>query len=91
MSWVGTFLILSGVLLIFAGLFSLALAAVQLARQIFQLPSANKSLAATGVNLSDLSKLIDSILKMPLWLLAILAGDIQVWLGYLVEGRKLLP
>lgn len=90
MSWVGTFLIASGVLLILGGLFSLALAAIQLARQIFQLP-ANKSFAASAVNLADLAKLIDAILKMPLWLLAIVAGDIQIWLGYLVEGRKLFP
>ena len=43
---------------------------------------------APGVNLADLSILIEAIVKIPQWLLAILAGDLQIWLGYIVDGQK---
>ena len=44
---------------------------------------------AFPVNLADLTKLIEAIIKMPQWLLAILAGDVQIYLGYwLATGTR---
>jgi hypothetical protein len=33
--------------------------------------------------------LIEAIIKIPQWLLAVLAGDLQLWLGFLVDKRNL--
>ncbi len=89
MSWVGFILIVSGVILVFGGVLILVLAAIALLRQMCA-TRAKVGVAPPipGVNLADLAKLIEAIVKMPQWLLAVLAGDIQIWLGYLVDGHK---
>ena len=90
MSWVGIILIISGLLLILIGIFILALGTVQLLRQMGVRARAGAAPpAAPGVNLGDLTKLIEAIIKMPQWLLAIFAGDLQIWLGYLIDKRNL--
>ncbi|MES0175383.1 hypothetical protein [Mesorhizobium sp. M0006] len=91
MSLVGFVLILSGVVLIACGIVILALAAFQLLRQIFSAPGVAGGVAppVPGVNLADLTKLIEAIVKMPQWLLAIVAGDVQIWLGFLIDGKNL--
>ena len=91
MSWVGIILIVSGLLLILVGIVILALGAIQLLRQMGVRASPGAAPpAAPGVNLNDLTKLIEAIIKIPQWLLAVLAGDLQIWLGYLVDNRNLL-
>jgi len=92
MSWSGFLLIASGFLLILVGVVILALGAIQLFRQMGigrARAGAAAPPAAPGVNLEDLTKLIEAIIKIPQWLLAILAGDFQIWLGYLVDKRNL--
>jgi hypothetical protein len=90
MSWVGFLFIITGLFLILAGVFILVLGVVQLLRQMgVRARGAAGPPAAPGVNLNDLTKLIEAIIKMPQWLLAILAGDLQIWLGYLVDKRNL--
>jgi hypothetical protein len=93
MSWVGFLLILSGLLLVLVGIVILGLGAVQLLRQmgIFRRGAAGGAAlpAAPGVNLGDLTKLIEAIIKMPQWLLAVLAGDLQIWLGYLIDKHNI--
>ena len=75
---------------ILIGVFILALGAAQLLRQMGVRARAGAAPpAAPGVNLSDLTKLIEAIIKVPQWLLAVLAGDFQIWLGYLVDKRNL--
>ncbi len=90
MSWVGFLLICSGLALVFVGLAILALGAIQLFRQMWLKTTGGAGApAAPGVNLADLAKLIEAIIKMPQWLLAILAGDVEICLGYLVDNHKL--
>jgi hypothetical protein len=90
MSWVGFLLIISGLFLILAGISIIALGFVQLLRQMGLRSRAGAAPpSAPGVNLNDLTKLIEAIIKMPQWLLAILAGDLQIWLGYLIDKRNL--
>ena len=93
MSTVGWIVVISGLLLVILGIAILLLGAVQLYRQIFQralAPAGGGAPAAAGVNLADLAKLIEAIIKMPQWLLALLAGDIQIWFGYwLATGTRL--
>jgi hypothetical protein len=90
MSWIGFLLIITGLILILAGISILVLGAVQLLRQMGLRGRAGAAPpAAPGVNLNDLTKLIEAIIKIPQWLLAILAGDLQIWLGYLVDKRNL--
>jgi len=59
---------------------------------MFRPPAAPIAGAAAGgaaVNVADLAKLIEAIVKIPQWLLAILAGDLQIWLGYwLATGTR---
>jgi len=86
------FLVGSGLLLVFIGFIILALGAIQLIRQMGL--GANRAgtaapPAAPGVNLGDLAKLIEAIIKIPQWLLAVLVGDVQIWLGYLVDKHNL--
>ena len=93
MSWVGFLLIVGGLFLVLAGISIIALGVVQLLRQMGLGTRAGAAGAAPpsapGVSLSDLTKLIEAIIKMPQWLLAILAGDLQIWLGYLIDKRNL--
>jgi len=90
---VGWILVVGGLVLTIAGIAILALGTVQLWRQMFR-PTAVAGAAAPpvpGVNLADLTKLIEAIIKMPQWLLAILAGDVQIWFGYwLATGSRLV-
>jgi hypothetical protein len=88
MTWVGNLLIISGLLLILVGIVILVLGAVQLLRQM-RVHAGAAAPPAPGVNLNDLTKLIEAIIKIPQWLLAVLAGDLQIWLGYLVDNRNL--
>jgi len=88
MSTIAILLIISGFLLILVGVVILALGAVQLWRQMGVRARAAAP-AAPGVNLGDLTKLIEAIIKIPQWLLAVLAGDLQLWLGFLVDKRNL--
>ena len=88
MSTIAILLIISGFLLILVGVVILALGAVQLWRQMGVRAGAAAP-AAPGVNLGDLTKLIEAIIKIPQWLLAVLAGDLQLWLGFLVDKRNL--
>ena len=90
MSTIGIVLIISGFLLILVGVVILALGAVQLWRQMgVRAKTGAAAPAAPGVNLGDLTKLIEAIIKIPQWLLAVLAGDLQIWLGFLVDKRNL--
>jgi hypothetical protein len=92
MEIVGWLLIAGGVLLSFIGIAILVLGALQLYRQMFKPPAAaaGGAAGAASVNLADLSKLIEAIIKMPQWLLALLAADVQIYLGYiLVKGTRL--
>jgi hypothetical protein len=90
MSWVGFILIISGLLLILAGISIIILGLVQLLRQMGLRARAGAApSSAPGVNLNELTKLIEAIIKMPQWLLAILAGDLQIWLGYLIDKRNI--
>jgi len=90
---VGWILIIGGIVLSILGIAILALGAVQLLRQMFGTPPAPVAGAAAGasaVNVADLTKLIEAIIKMPQWLLALLAADAQIYLGYwLVKGTRL--
>lgn len=96
MQGVGWVLIIGGLLLVAAGIVILALGAIQLFRQMFLAPTpkavspAGGGAGASAVNLADLAKLIEAIIKMPQWLLALLAGDVQIWIGYwLATGTRL--
>jgi hypothetical protein len=93
MQFIGWVLIIGGLILTIVGIVILLLAAIQLWRQMFKPPAASGQNLAPGapvVNLADLTKLIEAIVKIPQWLLAILAGDAQIWLGYwLVNGSRL--
>jgi hypothetical protein len=90
MSTIAILLIISGFLLILVGVVILALGAVQLWRQMGVRARAGAAApAAPGVNLGDLTKLIEATIKIPQWLLAVLAGDLQLWLGFLVDKRNL--
>ena len=90
MSIIGFVLKLSGVLLIVCGLIILSLAAVQLVRQMFTTHGTTVSAAppSPGVNLADLSKLIEAIVKIPQWLLAILAATCRSGWGMSLMGKK---
>jgi hypothetical protein len=88
---VGWLLIAAGLLLVAVGIAILIIGAAQLFRQIFRPPTAAALGGAPAVNLADLAKLIEAIIKIPQWLLAILAGNFQIWLGYLlVTGVRLI-
>jgi len=92
MSWVGFLLIISGMLLVLVGIVILALGAFQLFRQMGigrRGGGTAAAPAAPGVNLEDVTKLIEAIIKIPQWLLAVLAGDLQIWLGYLVDKHNI--
>jgi hypothetical protein len=78
MTLLGIGLIVSGLACVILGIIILALAAIQLRKQMFPSPAAP---GAPGVSLPDLTNLIEAIVKVPQWLLAILAGDGQIWLG----------
>jgi hypothetical protein len=91
---VGWALIVGGVVLTIVGIVILILAVVQLIRQMCGHPATagHVTFAAnmTGINVADLTKLIEAIIKIPQWLLAILAGDLQIWFGYwLATGSRL--
>jgi hypothetical protein len=89
MSFTGLILISSGVVLVVGGVTILVLAVVQLVVQMRHSSTKAGAAAPAAVDLGALAKLIEAIIKMPQWLLALLAGDVQIWLGYLVEGRNL--
>jgi hypothetical protein len=91
MTFVGVILIISGIFLVICGVVILALGAIQLIRQMFKSPGAAGGVAPpiAGVSLADLTKLIEAIIKMPQWLLAIVAGDVQIWLGLLMNEHNL--
>jgi hypothetical protein len=90
MWFIGLVLVISGLASIAVGISILGLSALQLWRQIF--PARPARAAAAGVGADDLAKLIEAIVKIPQWLLAILAGDLQIWLGIrLMSGLALLP
>lgn len=94
MQSVGWILILDGLVLSVVGIAILLLGAIQLYRQMFRPPTAavptGGAAGAPAVNLADLAKLVEAIIKMPQWLLAIFAGDIQIYLGYwLATGTRL--
>lgn len=87
-SWL---LIGNGFLLVLTGTLILALSALQLLRQMGlhgTTPNAAPP-AAPGVSLGDLSKLLEVIVKFPQWFLALLAGDFQIWLGFLIDKRNI--
>ena len=91
MQGVGWALVIGGLILIATGIAILILGGIQLWRQMFS-PRWCGTYACCGrfpVNLADLTKLIEAIIKMPQWLLAILAGDVQIYLGYwLATGTR---
>ncbi len=94
MGAVGWILILNGLLLLALGFWILLLAALQLTRQMFRSLTPAPTFAgppgASPINLADLAKLIEAIIKMPQWLLALFAGDIQIYLGHwLATGSRL--
>jgi hypothetical protein len=70
MMFLGIGLIVSGSACVILGIIILALAAIQLRKQMF--PTAVAP-GAPGVSLPDLTNLIQAIVKVPQWLLAILA------------------
>ena len=94
MQGVGWALVFGGLILIAAGIAILILGGFQLLRQMFWPPGGTAHTLAERafpVNLADLTKLIEAIIKMPQWLLAILAGDVQIYLGYwLATGHSLV-
>ncbi len=59
----------------------------QLLRQLRAPQPKNKGFAAEA-SIPDVTKLIEAIVKLPLWLLAILAGDLQIWLGNALQAGK---
>lgn len=91
---VGWVLVLGGIFLSLVGTVILVLGAIQLYRQMFKPPEAKTApaggaAAGPAINLADLTKLIEAVIKMPQWLLAILAGDLQIYLGYwLATGSR---
>jgi CBS-domain-containing membrane protein len=93
MGIIGWLLTASGLVLVAVGIAILTLGAIQLWRQMFKPAAAAaqaRTLAGPAVNLADLTKLIEAIIKIPQWLLAVLAGDAQIYLGYwLVTGNRL--
>lgn len=92
MQFVGWLLLIGGLVLTVIGIVILLLGAIQLMRQMYHTAGGGGAAApaAPGVNLADLTKLIEAIIKIPQWLLAILAGDAQIWFGYwLVTGTRL--
>jgi hypothetical protein len=92
MQGVGWALVVGGLILIASGTAILILGGTQLWRQMFKPPGGAAHTLAAGVfpvNLADLTKLIEAIIKMPQWLLAILAGGVQIYLGYwLAKGTR---
>ena len=92
MQGIGWALVIGGLILIATGIAILILGGIQLWRQMFRPPSGTAHTLTAGafpVNLADLTKLIEAIIKMPQWLLAILAGDVQIYLGYwLATGTR---
>jgi hypothetical protein len=87
MHGIGWVLIASGVILTVLGVVILGLGALQLWRQI---RAAGAPTGGGAPNLGDLAKLIDSIVKIPQWLLALLAADVQIYLGYWLVMEKRL-
>lgn len=89
---VGWALVIGGLILIATGIAILILGGIQLWRQMFKPLGDTAHTLAAGVlpvNLADLTKLIEAIIKMPQWLLAILAGDVEIYLGYwLATGTR---
>ncbi len=92
MQGVGWALVIGGLILIATGIAILILGGIQLWRQMFKPPGGAAHTLAAGAfpaNLADLTKLIEAIIKMPQWLLAILARDVQIYLGYwLATGTR---
>ncbi len=77
---IGLMLAVAGCVTIVLGIVILAAAAAKLVAGI--LPKrAGTSEEGVAINLPDVTKLIEALVKLPQWLLAILVGDVQVWLG----------
>jgi hypothetical protein len=77
---IGIALAFSGLVIILVGVVILTVAAVKLVKEAFAKPP-QAGVEAPAINLPDVSKLMETLVKLPQWLLAILAGDLQVWLG----------
>jgi hypothetical protein len=74
-TFVAVSLAISGAVAVLAGTAILAAAAIQALRPL------RTTTEAVAVDADGMAKVLEMLSKLPQWLLAILAGDLQLWLA----------
>ena len=84
----GSILLICGLMIIIIGL--MMLVAVTL-KSLFTILRSNRSgEPAGGSGPSDWATLAEAMAKLPIWAIALLAGDVQIWLGLRLLGTVIL-
>jgi hypothetical protein len=92
-SVVAAILIIFGILTVFAGVVLIMVAALTALHVYMRGPKPSNTDFAAGV---DWAKILEALSKLPQWMLAIIAGNVQILVGYwllgaTVFGYKLWP
>jgi hypothetical protein len=78
----GNILLICGVVVVIAAVVLLVIAAVQTFRTVF----GSRGSDITGGGAAEWARLAEAIGKLPLWAIAMIAGDVQIWLGLKLLG-----
>jgi hypothetical protein len=78
----GEALVVLGLVVVILGVVLLAVAAVKLLCNLWP-----RGAAGGGAgDPADWAKLVEALNKLPTWALAIICGDVQIWLGLRIQG-----
>ncbi len=83
----GSILLFCGVLVVIIGLVILLVITVKLLFTVLGSTWGGEPTGGSGP--SDWAKLVEAIAKLPIWALALLAGDVQIWLGLRLLGTNI--
>jgi hypothetical protein len=82
----GSILLICGLIIVVAAVLLVIISALQAMITLF---SGRQTVAATGGGVDDWARLAEAVGKLPVWAVAMLAGDVQIWLGLKLLGTEL--
>ncbi len=80
----GNLLVIIGDITVLVGLLMIAISALQLGKGLLKKPGTGG--AAGGSGPADWATLLEALGKLPIWALAMIAGDFQIWFGLRLLG-----
>jgi len=88
--WIGALLLVLGAAAVVVSLIMLIVALLQSIAPIRHQAGGDKSgpMGGAAFNPVDWANLLQAVSKLPVWALAMLAGDAQIWFGMKLMGLK---